>query len=693
VSYAWRSTGTMGSAFNANMTPGAPAGFVAGDLLVVRAFCIPGSVTIPDLTSQGFTKFSLNTVTSYAAIYAKIAVGGDTMPTFQYGTDWQGCFCDAYTGGPSTLTGIASQASVERSINTTANIQFNGYTAPPDAGCLILGVGCRNPGSATGVTYGSASPYSVRGTWLTDARPHAICVDLIQTVSASGALVQVTTNPADSVNQAAGSELVFFKPASGAALAGAATVASSATGNFQAASGVATVATSSTAALTTAIQNAGSAFTSTAAVAALTNWATVTLSGSLYTGSGGILDPNFWLDVLPQSGSVIYYDATHITVYPNGEISSNTNNCSAVVQFNDGTAWSMGLVIITPNFVTYAHVLAAAAGAMTTGIVLAGAALTAAQAAGGLTTAIQLAGLALSTVNGAASLTTSLQLNAAALANVSAGGALTGGTASLQGQATVLSQALANLTTQIQAAAQAVVGSQVTGALSAQIMFQGTANALTQASAQLTGAIQFAGNIQIAVTAAGAALTQSAFAGAVNILSTAMGSLLTGLLIAGNALVSTSATGSLTTGITLSGAAVVDVQTALRPVGLEGQFGYATINVLSTTGLPVALATFIQNSTCIVSISYFNAKGLPFVPNQINYRVDDVVSGSNLVPWTPIQMAAVLNAVTITAAQNQMVNNSRSSEEHQILFQITDGVGNVNYESAVYDLIRVTGTH
>lgn len=99
----------------------------------------------------------------------------------------------------------------------------------------------------------------------------------------------------------------------------------------------------------------------------LTNWATVTLAGTLYTGIGGILDPNLvWPYTAPTAGSVIYYDPGYITILPNCEICSTNNNCSAAVQFFDGTNWNEVIVVVTPYNVGYAYGVARASGSLTT---------------------------------------------------------------------------------------------------------------------------------------------------------------------------------------------------------------------------------------------------------------------------------------------------------------------------------------
>lgn len=140
------------------------------------------------------------------------------------------------------------------------------------------------------------------------------------------------------------------------AAAGKATVSASLRTGFPAALAAAASGTASVAgALTTGSFGSAAAGGKASVSGAFTNFASVTLAGTLYTGIGGVLDPNLvWPFSAPIVGSVVLYDPTFITIAANGEISSTSNNCSAVVQFFDGTNWNVVTVVITPNLVTYA---------------------------------------------------------------------------------------------------------------------------------------------------------------------------------------------------------------------------------------------------------------------------------------------------------------------------------------------------
>ncbi len=126
---------------------------------------------------------------------------------------------------------------------------------------------------------------------------------------------------------------------------------------------------------------------------------------------------------------------------------------------------------------------------------------------------------------------------------------------------------------------------------------------------------------------------------------------------------------------------------AAGSVGTGALFGYATVVALSQTGVQSTETAYPAGTACLVLGSWYNLMGLPFVPTTLQYRIDDVVSGTNIVPWTSL-VPASSNQVTVTAAQNYMVSLTRQSEQHQVLFEITDFYGNVSYADVVYDLVR-----
>ena len=121
-----------------------------------------------------------------------------------------------------------------------------------------------------------------------------------------------------------------------------------------------------------------------------------------------------------------------------------------------------------------------------------------------------------------------------------------------------------------------------------------------------------------------------------------------------------------------------------------GAFGSATVVALSENGVQGARSVYLQGAAAQVVAAYLNSQGLAFVPAVVQYRIDDCLSGEVILNWTDLNSAPT-NEVTVTAAQNQMVSNTRPWETHQILFSITDLLGNVNYQRAEFDILRVPG--
>jgi|SRR5271155_5389776 len=121
---------------------------------------------------------------------------------------------------------------------------------------------------------------------------------------------------------------------------------------------------------------------------------------------------------------------------------------------------------------------------------------------------------------------------------------------------------------------------------------------------------------------------------------------------------------------------------------MSAQFGEALVDAQSQTGFPDARCAYLENSSCLMTAQAIDLNtGLPFVPAAVAYRVDDVLSQQNVVPLTSITPALLLQVI-VTSAQNAMISLSLNFESRQVLFQFTDGLGNVTYASVFYDLVR-----
>lgn len=158
--YVLNSTGAYTSALTGgNMTPAMPS-FSAGMLFGLETFVNSTSVSPP--TISGWTKVSPSVSALGAALYLRVAVGGDTSPTFQWDASHQAgsrifCFSgDVYTD-LSTIISISN----DRGAATTGRIAVFGTAAPSQANCLVIRGGrCVKTATNNGSTFGD---------WLTDS--------------------------------------------------------------------------------------------------------------------------------------------------------------------------------------------------------------------------------------------------------------------------------------------------------------------------------------------------------------------------------------------------------------------------------------------------------------------------------------------------------------------------------------------
>lgn len=123
------------------------------------------------------------------------------------------------------------------------------------------------------------------------------------------------------------------------------------------------------------------------------------------------------------------------------------------------------------------------------------------------------------------------------------------------------------------------------------------------------------------------------------------------------------------------------------------RFGYSIIEVELESGvppLPGEPVSIFAGSVCFVTAKWFDADGNPYVPLAVNYSIQDVTSGTQIAG--PVALpASDVNLVTVTSAQNAMVNDTREAELHQVLFEITDQLGETFYRYGAYRIVRLPG--
>ena len=227
----------------------------------------------------------------------------------------------------------------------------------------------------------------------------------------------------------------------------------------------------------------------------------------------------------------------------------------------DGTASSSATAagaLTTQIPIASAAISAATAqGSLSTGIPLGGAAATVTVAGGNLSAQITLAGDAIAQAIAAAGLSSQILLAGAAGGSASATGELAGSGAALGGAAGASATALGDLTVQIRLQGAAIAQAFATGALTAPTAgLGGSAQASATAAGGLTTAIPILGAAASVTDASGALTAQITLAGAAASVSQAIGSLDLALTLSGDALAQAAAAGSLTTEITLAGSAL-----------------------------------------------------------------------------------------------------------------------------------------
>lgn len=217
MSWAFRSVGTVGTSFNASVTPGQPAGILLNDILFIATSEFFGADARPVVAGWTDITKAANWTTG-AAVYAKVAVGNDTMPAIpSWGNQFQNAVCLCYSGGPNTLVGLVDTASSDKGYNSTNLISFNDTGVPVNPGSLILAISFKNTlgnGSPVFTEIGGLVGFNRRVTqWPTNTRPTLVVDDFVQGAAAAITSAGMNMNFTEASTQTSHSTILVLSPA------------------------------------------------------------------------------------------------------------------------------------------------------------------------------------------------------------------------------------------------------------------------------------------------------------------------------------------------------------------------------------------------------------------------------------------------------------------------------------------------
>lgn len=678
-------------------------------------------------TAAAGTRGSSHTFTANLAStgYVDVNVGEFSGRATSSVVDTDASRAEQLSGGGANYSGptFSPAAGSDGFMAEINDANINPSTATPGTGWTL---GTAQPDAASGTAghsqYKSSLSAGSQGVpWQLNSANNqsAQIVVALKAASSAAALAGAATPAAAAVGALSTGILLAGTPASVSsatgflnALLGAAAVGSSGTGTLSTAINLAASALVTTAfqgALITSANLASDAASVTSAAAVLTNWTTVTLTAPLYTGPQGLLDPHLWAGQTPPVvGTLVYYDANHMTVSPNGELGADVTDCSAVVQYQDANGWHEATIYFTSGLAGYVDSVTVATGAMTTAIRLLGAASVLVSAVGGLNAQIQLGGTLASVATAAASLSTAIVLAGAITDTTTAVGALAGTDSTLAGSAVVASVAAGLLNAQIRMVGAAAALVTAVGALATQIRLQAALLTSTAASGSLSAGTQLNANAAAAAAATGALLTGIKVAGAALAIVQGAGDLTTHIQLAGAAVAASTATGDLSAHTGLSGAAaavstavgalssLITLQTAafsqtaaegalLTQIPLQGGalVTDSAAGALTATGSPVGLYPIDPYFVIGVRRQYYTERFPQVSPNEpkvLTFKFAD-----ELPPGTTLNGIISVNVVSSAGTDPGLPDDLLSAPaaydvtRTEVVFPVHPGLQDVDY--------------
>lgn len=98
------------------------------------------------------------------------------------------------------------------------------------------------------------------------------------------------------------------------------------------------------------------------------------------------------------------------------------------------------------------------------------------------------------------------------------------------------------------------------------------------------------------------------------------------------------------------------------------------------------MTTVKEGSTAYLTVTFLNAEGAEEAPVSATWQIDDVASGTALLPATTIDPIAASVELTLTPALNAIVNDLLAYEKRRITVKATYGAADKVNRAYTYDV-------
>lgn len=103
--------------------------------------------------------------------------------------------------------------------------------------------------------------------------------------------------------------------------------------------------------------------------------------------------------------------------------------------------------------------------------------------------------------------------------------------------------------------------------------------------------------------------------------------------------------------------------------------------------------TVNESTTFVVTLTFTDEDGDAVTPTSGTYRIDDVDAGTEILDDTAFSPSASTHDITITAAQNAILDSTLKTEKHRMTVTWLYGgtkQGNEEYIFGVVNLAKIT---